>query len=362
MIKHLLAFGAALFIVFSFAIAVRAEAPPTTVTKTEIAHGGALLEYPRGRFQENTPPDFFKWSLLRSAHSVSIKIYRTSEDGKFDPKLDLITRYDFLSKIQSATWTRDSFPKGSYAWTIELYDENNPIPTFIDTARFVVEALRHYDIQTVRMGAVVGFARGTFKSEDDGAGYSPSLEYDTTPTMYGLTTAGGNDKRIWNVTGYISDFILKGKVTRTMNLHGGYFFRMNGINKYSTEIFAGPTMRAFQFPRSRSTDGVTVNSQNVFVVNPGGSLLIQKRFDLHVTLYTQLGIDLPVFGDQKVKTGLDQLNYNVHGGLIYGLFWPLGFSGEVQYRTDQATTYDDSDKIKTQLQEWSVVASLLYAF
>jgi hypothetical protein len=361
MFQHLYALGTALIFSISFTSISWAQ---TLQTKpdVEIPHGGAILEYPRGRFQENTPPDFFKWSLLRPAHSVSIKIYRTGEDGKFDPQRDLITRYDFLSKIQSATWTRDSFPRGNYAWTIELYDENNHVPTFVDTARFVVETLKHFDLHTVRMGAVVGFARGSYASEDDGVGFSPSLEYDTTPTTYGLVAAGGSDKNVWTVTGYISDFILKGKVTRTLNLQGGYFIRMNEPNKFGTEIYAGPSLRTFQFPRSRSTDGTNVNSENVFVANPGGAILVQKRFDLHVTLFTQLGLDLPVLGDSKIKAGLDSLNYNVRGGLVYGLFWPIGFSGEVQYRTDKATTYDGDDKIKTTLQEWSVVASLLYAF
>lgn len=326
------------------------------VEAADTPNGGAVLEFPRGRFQENTPPDFFKWSLLRPAHSVSLKIYHANEDGKFTPE-DLIIRYDFLSLIQSATWTRDAFPKGNYAWTIELYDENSPDPMFIDSARFLVEPLRHYDIRTTRMGAVVGFSRGQYESRSN-----YTVSYDTTPTTYGLMAAGGTEDNTWFMTGYMSDFILQGSVQRTFNFLAHYDYRIGRINRWGTEIYAGPSIRAFQFPRARSFDGSTIQRDTTSVLNPGGNILIQKRFDLHVTLFTQLGVDLPVLGTDKVKMSFDQLNYNAHAGMIYGLFWPIGFSGEIQYRTDKAATYDDNDLVYTTLSEWSVVAHLLYAF
>lgn len=332
----------------------QANAAPSTDLK-----GGAMLEYPRGRFQENAAPDFFKWTTFKKVKTWTLKIYRSNPAGQYDPERDLISRFDFLSQIDSLSWTQEVFTRGHYTWILEGYDDKSAKPISIDVAHFEVEPLKNFDMQTFRMGVLAGFSRGTYTSTDP----TFVLKYNTTPTLYGLVLKGGEDTKNWELNGFASDFILRGKVRRTITGQGGYYFLASDKNPYGYEFYAGPTFRVFQFPRARSNDdGDDISTKMVSVGNFGLNFTLQRQYDMRVSLYTQAGFDLPVVGDDSPSSEFDQINYNARFGLLYGLFWPIGFSGEIVYQHDAIETKDRGESVSIEQDQWSVIGNLLYAF
>src|SRR5688572_24893723 len=100
--------------------------------------GGAALEFPRGRFQENDVPNFFKWNLRKPAKTIALKVFRADEKGNYDKNSGLISRFDFNNTINSFTWSGEVFPLGHYVWVIEGYDDKSAQPLFVDSAQFEV--------------------------------------------------------------------------------------------------------------------------------------------------------------------------------------------------------------------------------
>ncbi len=319
--------------------------------------GGALLEFPRGRFQENETPNFFKWSLRQKVNSVTLKIYRANFRAEYNPETDLISRYDFLPTVQSMTWSEEDIPAGDYVWVLEGYNETSPNAIYADSANFKIEPLKTFNVKTLRMGIIAGFSRGEYNSTDPNF----KINFRTTPTTYGLLFSGGSSADIWEINGYMSDFVLRGAVHRTTTLYAGYFSQLKRANPNEMEIFWGPTVRGFQYPLVRSTDGTEIESEDLTVFAPGLSLKVQRQLDQHIMLHGHVGYDVAVVGSQNVEFGFDKGSYNVHFGMLYSLFWPLGFNGEFQYRFDQSATKDESDSLLFQQEQWSVVVNLIYA-
>lgn len=359
------ALATALFTLYN--ILAFAEVTPTTplIKKSPVESkinitqkGGAVLEYPRGRFQEYSAPGFFNWTIIKPVKSISLKVFTAGKDYKFDPEKDLIARYDFLNTTKSASWTQESFTRGHYVWVIEGYNETSSKPIYVDTAQFEIEQIKHLDLRTRQFGLLVGFSRGKYTSIDS----TFKIGYDTTPTTYGIVFKGGSPNRSWNLAGQISDFVLQGSVRKTMTAYLDYNFLLTKAIPYETEIFIGPSLRAFQFPRTTTLDGETLDTKTVGVLNPGINLSIQKQFDLHVTFYSKLNLDIPYKSTEDMDFSTEQTNITARAGLLYGLFWPVGFAGEIQYHLDRATTKNGSEDVEIMMSEWAVGANLLYAF
>lgn len=320
--------------------------------------GGAMLEYPRGTFQENSVPNFFKWTVTRPLKSITVKVFRTRPDGAYDPSSDLISRFEFLPTVTSMNWSLDSLIRGHYIWLVEGYDTNSPRPIYADSATFEVGPIKKVTLQTTKLGLLVGFSRGKYSSED--ADYI--LNYDTTPTFYGLVFKDGSENNIWELDAFASDFILQGEVQRSFTVFSNYLFRVTKYHPYESELFFGPTLRLQRVPRVRTDAAATITKEDLYVGNPGVELALQRQFDMHITLFAKAGIDINAFGSDPVIMQLDQLSYNVHAGLLYGLFWPIAFSGEVQYKSDKTKSRDGNQTVETRLDDWSVAANLYFAF
>lgn len=331
------------------------EIKPNSTLKS----GAAILEYPRGQFQENAVPQFFKWNVMqRDLKSIAIKVFRARPDGTYDQENDLIGRFDFLPNTQSMNWPHAQFVRGKYVWVVESYNDQDPHPIYIDSTSFEVEGIKHMSLQTKKMGLLVGFSRGKYSSEDP----NYNLDFDTTPTFYGGVLKGGRENTLWESFAFASDFILQGAVYRSFTLGGAHTWGLNKKKIYELECFVGPALRAMMFPRVRSSDGSAIYKKDIWVINPGVEFVLQRQFDQHITFFSKVILDLNAFGTDPVIFELNQANFNFNAGLLYGLFWPIGFSGEFQYKRDNTKTRDGSATVETHLQEWSVAANLYYAF
>ncbi len=160
----------------------------------------------------------------------------------------------------------------------------------------------------------------------------------------------------------MSDFVLQGSVRRTITAYADYNYLMTRASPFETEVFLGTSLRLLQFPRVTSPDGLSIETDSVTVVNPGLDVTVQKQFDLHITLYTKLNLDVPVKSSEDMDFNFDQTNVTVRSGLLYGLFWPIGFAGKIQYHLDRAKTKNGATDVEVKMAEWSVGANLLYAF
>jgi hypothetical protein len=325
------------------------------------AHAGAegiVLDYPAGRYQEDKPPNFFKWSLYdRSVVSLALKVYRVDIDGSYDPIKDLVGRFDFTSDTESMIWPRAPLYRGEYVWTMDGYNNQSPEPIFHEEREFVIEPMSDVDLRTIRWGVQVGFSRGTYTSSDP----TFNVGFQTTPTIYGILFRGGSDRRIWDLSMYISDFTLKGSVRQTLSGYGAYSFRVSSASANKTDLFLGPALRTFTFPRARSSDGSDIRTTQITQLSPGLLLSAQKRMDFKITLYSQLMADLPVVATARSEIDFKQLGYGMSAGIIFGQFWPLSFSGELQYRTDKASTFDGNDRVNVTMDGISLIANMVYA-
>ncbi len=316
-----------------------------------------ILDYPSGRFQEDQPPAFFRWSLYGEAKTLTIKIYRLNSDGTLEPTRSLISRFDFLSEVQSMPWPLEPLGRGEYVWSIEGYDDQSPQPRFRRELGFVVEPLTYLDLTTSRFGLQVGFSRGTYLSKET----NYAVDFQTTPTVYGVLYRRGTRNRILDLSAAMTDFTVRGSVKQSVDGFASYSYRISAPNVSRTDFFAGFSLRSLSFPRVHSSDGVNLTTLNVTQLSPGILLSGQKRFDHKITMYSQFFFDLPVFATRKSASSANELGIGATGGLLFGQFWPLSFGGQLQYRLDQSTTFDDSNRIHVRMEELSLLLNTTYA-
>ena len=320
--------------------------------------GGVVLDFPQGRFQENLAPNYFKWTLQAPAKTLTLKIYRKPPSGKINPTTDLIQRFDLMGDVDSLTWDRPRLPYGQYLWLVESYDDKNPLPIYVDSTEFEVEELKNLDLRTSRISVIAGFSRGEYTSSD--ATYS--LNFTTAPTNYGINITLGQPEKIWNTQMVVNDMTLRGSIYRTMSLETSYLQRWGARNRYSMDFFWGPSLRAFQFPRVRTLNGTDLHDDTITTANPGLALAVQKQIDLNISLFSKTSLDFPVYGSQSLVSDADGINFNISAGMNYRLFWPLGVSGEVQYRMDRAKTKDGNNEILAEISSVSMLINLIYIF
>lgn len=322
------------------------------------ASTSVTLEFPRGKFQENNPPTFFKWTSVAPATSLALKIIRKNEDGSYDIEKNLVARFDFAATTETMSWPNAPFAKGKYAWVLEAYDNKSAKPIAQETAHFEIEDLRHFDMRARRIALGVGFSRGKYKSQSNGY----DLDFDITPTNYGLLIQGGNAESVWGLTGQMSDYVLRGSVRRASMASANRLSRIAGKSGFGLEAFAGPSLRVMNVPRIRASTATEVIDKSVLLVNPGLSLMLKRGLDLHTTLYAQGTLDLPVYSSAETKVDFSQLNYNLQGGFLFGLFWPIAIGGELQYKVDRSNTKDGAEDVKISTADWSILGMLVYGF
>jgi len=317
-----------------------------------------LLEFPRGRYEESDPPTFFKWSKPNGVKSLSVKVARANDDGTYDLEAGLLAKFDLFSDTQSISWPFDTFAPGKYVWFVEGYDDKSPNPIFVEKASFYVAELQSLEVTSSRMGAIMGFSRGEYRSFDR----AYRLKFDTTPTTYGAFVRGSHNQNFWDLTASMNDFVLRGTVRKATDVRGLYAWKILEKKPYQLEYFVGPSLRFSLGPLVRSSDGTNLTVKEYSVFNPGVSFTLQRRLNLQLTLLSQITVDLPVFGGSKVKTDFDQLNYDLRAGFIYGLFWPIGFGADVSYKVNKATPYDSSTPVEIDNTEWAMIGNLIYLF
>ena len=88
--------------------------------------GGAILQYPRGRFQEVTSPQVFRWRPIKEVDTFGLLIFKVnSENPEFR---ELLARYDFNGQVESANWSQSTFPPGEYQWVLQGYSSSKSKP------------------------------------------------------------------------------------------------------------------------------------------------------------------------------------------------------------------------------------------
>lgn len=315
------------------------------------------LDYPTGRFREDAPPTFFKWNMYGNAGSLALKIFRKHPNGTYDEVRDLIARFDILAEQKSLTWPYEPLSRGEYVWMIEGYDQLNPQPRFQQKVEFVVEPFFDVDLRTSRYGLLFGFSRGTFISDDPAF----NLNFQTTPTIYGTTLTVGDDHHFWDLQLQMADFTLQGSVRRTFQ---GYFassYRMNSPNESKTEWFLGPTLRALNYPRVTTPDGVTLETDGITQLSAGFLLSVQKRFGFKITGYSQFQFEIPCFSNGSLVSGRSY-GWGASVGLLFGHVWPLSFGGEIQYRLDQTTTEKNGNDVRIRMEGYQLLGNMVYTF
>ncbi|MEQ1663926.1 MAG: hypothetical protein ABL927_00965 [Bdellovibrionales bacterium] len=331
--------------------------PPSLMAASQPQVGGAMLEFPRGRFQESDPPSFFKWATLQKSDSQTLKIYSTNEREEFE-SAHLIAKFDFSGDVQNFTWNHGDLATGNYTWAIETYELKKPKPTFIDRAKFKIEQLKFFDFKSDRIGAVLGFSRGT----SEVATSTSNLKYDVTPVFYGLMYSGNHKvTNLFSTQLMANDFLLQGKSYREIYFLFDYLYPMNKPQE-KFKFYFGPTFRLLSLPILYSTNTTTAQQADVVVLNPGATLVVQNNFDNHITLYSKLNVETPTLGTENIRMSLESTNIEVKSGLLYGLIWPIGFSGEIMYRYEPLKIKIGSETIESTRKELGVMATLVYAF
>ncbi len=326
--------------------------------KPDYRPGGAYLEFPIGRFLEDGAPELFRWKLTKPAQSLALKIYKADANGNYNEAKDLLGRIDLVGETETADWKQDRIPNGNYVWTIERYVDKNPKPETIDKAQFVVESVQSFDLKTHRLGLAVGFGRGSYFSEDTDF----ELSYSTTPTLYGITyTNDINQSNAINVRYIFSDFLLQDDLRSAWQLNLDVLFNLSPL-WHRNRFMLGPSLGVHAFPRQRTTDGEVLQADNVTVVSPGIAGTIHRQFDRHIGLYTKVNLEFAAAGTVDVNFNFQLPSFQIRSGMLYTMFWPLGFAGEVFYMQSAAETMDGSDVVEVLQTDYGVMTNLLYAF
>ena len=320
----------------------------------------ASLDSPSGRYQDDNPPLLFKWSLFNSAAaSISLKVFRLNADGTYNTATNLIARFDLPSDTTTLPWAQEPLPVGKYAWTIQGYNETQANAFFTEENRFTIEPSANVDLRTQRAGLLLGFSRGTY------SGSTPfyTVDFKTTPTVYGAFYGGGDEQKIWNIYGTITDFTLRGSVRQTFTAFASGSYSLLEANAEHTDLFLGASARILNYPRTISNDGVTLTSTSVTQFNPGVVLTFQKKLPLKITSYVKILADIPVFATEKVSSiDLKTTSFGVIGGVIFGQFWPLAFGAELRYQLDNAQTQSGSDMINVKVENGTLLTNTTYIF
>ncbi len=331
--------------------------PSYAIEETGI-YEGVFLEFPQGRFQENEAPKFFKWNIRTRTASISLKVFRCENACTIQSRKELVSRFDFLSDVQTMNWFGEALPVGHYIWSVEGFSKDNPNPIFSDTAIFSIEAIKTYGFKTRRIGLLAGFGRGNYTSGD--ANYE--VDFRITPTIYGLSYGGGSATKIWNVKGYFSDFILKGDLYKTATVSGDYLWQLNVSDPGRVLYFLGPTLKYFNYPRAISTNGVDLDIKNESLFSPGVAFKGQYDFDKYVAFQFGIQYDVAAAGTAKIDTQIDNGSVNASVGLTYGKIWPVGVGGEIQYQRDKIGTKPDANgSLVVEQDQWVILLHLFYA-
>ncbi|MBY0385064.1 hypothetical protein K2X05_07885 [bacterium] len=319
---------------------------------------GVSLEYPQGRFQENAAPMYFKWNLRTKTASIALKVFRC--EGVCSPTVEkqLVARFDFMPDVQSMNWFGEALPIGNYVWTVEAFNKSNPGPIFSDTAYFSIESMMSFSLKTDRLGLLVGFARGSYGSID--ANYE--LDFQTTPTIYGLNYGGGSTSAIWNVKAFVSDFVLRGQVYKTTNVGVDYLFELNSFLQKKMYVFFGPSLKYFNYPQVISPNGTDVSINNEWVVSPGLSFKTEYCLDKYLSAQFGVSYDVPSMGSQDVNSQFKNGSLNTSLGLNYGKIWPVGLGAEIQYQKDRISTRPQSStQLDINQSQWIFLFQVFYA-
>lgn len=320
--------------------------------------GGVFLEFPQGRFLENSAPSFFKWNLQTKTSSIALKIFKCEGGCNTTTARELVARFDFLPDVQSMNWFGEALPVGDYIWTVEAFNKFNTLPVFSDTAQFSIEPMKTYGFKTDRIGLLVGFGRGDYGSIDD----NYEVEFRTTPTTYGLSYGGGSKTKIWNAKAFISDFVLKGQVYQTTTVATDYLWQLNVSDPKRFLFFLGPTLKYFNYPQVVSPNGISVNIKNEWVISPGLSLKSEFALDKYIAVQMGVSYDMPVLGSDELDTQFKNGSLNTSLGLSYGKIWPVGIGAEIQYQRDRISTQPlGRGLLDVNQSQWVFLFHLFYA-
>lgn len=316
---------------------------------TYLQSEGVTLEYPQGRFQENAAPMYFKWNLRTRTASIALKVFRCEGSCSPTAEKQLVARFDFMSDVQSMNWFGEALPIGNYVWTVEAFNKSSPSPIFSDTAYFSIESMMSFGFKTDRLGLLFGFARGDYGSND--ANYE--LDFETTPTIYGLNYGGGSKSAIWNLKAFVSDFVLRGQVYKTTNVSVDYLFELDSFFEKRFYVFFGPSIKYFNYPQVTSPNGTDVGIKNEWVASPGLSFKTEYCLDKYLSAQFGVSYEVPTLGSQDVDAQFKNSSFNATLGLSYGKTWPVGLGAEIQYQKDRISVRPDSssqlDIYQTQL-------------
>ena len=310
------------------------------------------LDYPHGRFREESAPKFFKWSIDGKITSVTLKIYSTNEAGK----TKLLRRFDLTPSIDSLTLPDGALSVGQYSWNITVFDETSPQPVASETTTFEVKTIEAYDLRTSRISIFAGASRGSYVSSDP----IYDISFDTTPNVYGLAVGGKQGTNLWDASITSSDFILKGAVFRTFDVGGTFAFPLNRDDNRIT-VHAGPTLHAFLYPQVRTDSSLNLATKNLTTGSLGLQIIAQTRLDQSLELYAKAGFDAALLASQPLNYGSSFGSYGAHVGLLFGQFWPLGLGADIGYDASNISTKDSSDDVTVKQNRLSLELSASYA-
>jgi hypothetical protein len=329
-----------------------------TEPNTYFQSAGVSLEYPQGRFQENAAPMYFKWNLRTRTASIALKVFRCEDSCGPTVEKKLVARFDFMSDVQSMNWFGEALPVGHYVWTVEAFNKSSPSPIFSDTAYFTIEPMMPFSLKTDRVGLLVGFARGDYGSVDE----SYELDFQTTPTIYGLHYGGGSESAIWSAKAFLADFALRGEIYKTTTVGVDYLFELNSFFQKKLYVFLGPSLKYFNYPQVTSPNGTDINIQNEWVVSPGLSLKTEYCLDKYISAQFGVSYEVPSYGSQDLDVQLKNGSFNTTLGLNYGKIWPIGLGVEVQYQRDQISVRpQSSDQLDIYQNQWIFLFQVFYA-
>ena len=323
-------------------------------TTTFPAHGGAYLQFPRGRFQETLAPKIFRWKKIEKVDTYGLLIYKINSDK--NKKRKLIARYDFSGNIESASWQHGDLPPGEYEWSLQSYSNSNVAPLYSDSAKFNVVAVRQLRSQSNLLGLQTGFSQGNYTSSNN----IFEVALDTAPTLIGLKYQDGSEKRAWHTQLSYKNINLGSRVSSAFELQQSYLYKLNKRSLSFFDYFIGPSFRTLQTPIVSSSNGTDIDLENAWTLNPGVSFLTQYRYDLSTYIYGEIYLDMPAVGTKSPTLDLASLNYGGRAGALYTLLWPFGISGELQMRSNNLYFNENSTDYKVSSFETTFMAYLFY--
>ncbi|MBC7743211.1 MAG: hypothetical protein H7061_13510 [Bdellovibrionaceae bacterium] len=215
------------------------------------------------------------------------------------------------------------------------------------------------DLRMKRFGFFTGVGRGEYKGSDP----YYDVKFATTPSIYGLTLAGGKFSRLWSFTATRSNFYLQNRDRITFSTMATYSIRLGQINEKQNYFFLGTSLRTLSFSRELSIDGEILYSTPVTMLLPGILLTYQHHITKGSLIFSQLIVDFPVYYTVLANPDQsNQVNARLNIGALVELSQHWSFHAESQLSMNRSSTMNGPDKTFHTLYEGSLLTGLFYLF